>query len=136
MTYTYKFATININGIASHVRLRMLEEFLRQQDIDFALLQEVTHTNLTTFRRYTAHVSVGTDKRGTAILAKEGLALNDVNRLPSGRGIAAHYNGIIACGKGGNMALDEKEPGTDPPNNPGPHPGRVAHVPTVHAMAL
>ena len=62
MPYTYTFATVNINGISSHVRLRMLDDFVRHQDIDIALLQEVTHTNLTTHRKYTAYVNVGTDK--------------------------------------------------------------------------
>ena len=30
------------------------------------------------------------------------------------------------------MALDEKETGTDPHQNPGPHPGRMAEVLTPH----
>ena len=94
MTYTYKIATININGIASHLRLWMLEDYLRQQDIDIVLLQEVTHTKITSFRRYNAYVNVGTENRGTAILAKEGLFLTDITRLPSGRGIAVCYEGI------------------------------------------
>jgi len=38
-TRTYKIATININGISSHVRIKMLEDYLRQQDIDIVLLQ-------------------------------------------------------------------------------------------------
>jgi exonuclease III len=88
MPYTYKIATININGIASQVRLKMLEDYLRQQDIDIVLLQEGTHTKITSFRRYNAYVNVGTDNRGTAILAKEGLPLTNTTRLPSGRGIA------------------------------------------------
>ena len=32
------------------------------------------------------------------------------------------------------MALDEKETGTDPTNNPGPHSRRVAGMPRFHAM--
>ena len=94
MLNTFKIATLNINGIASKTRLGMLEGFLKRKDIDFALLQEVTHANLTTFRRYTAHVNEGTDRRRTAILVKEVLTLSDIKRLPSGRGIAASYNGI------------------------------------------
>jgi exonuclease III len=94
MPYTYKIATININGIASHVRLRMLEDYLRQQDIDIVLLQEVTHTKIISFCKYNAYVKVSTENRGTAILAKEGLSLTDITRLPSGRGIAVCYEGI------------------------------------------
>ena len=88
-----KIATSNINGIKSKTRMGMLEDFLRRQDIDFALLQEVTCADLTTFRRYTAHTNPGTDRRRTAILVKEELVLSDIRRIPSGRGIAATHNG-------------------------------------------
>jgi exonuclease III len=94
MPYTYKIATINISGIASQVSLTMLEEYLRQQDIDIALLQEVTNTKLTTFRRYNTHINVGTENRGTAIIAKEGLILTNTTRLPSGRGMTARFESI------------------------------------------
>jgi exonuclease III len=46
MTYAYKVATININETVSTTRLKMLDEFLQKQDIDIALLQEVTEPNL------------------------------------------------------------------------------------------
>jgi exonuclease III len=58
------------------------------------LLQEVTHTKITSFRRYNAYVNVGTENRGTAILATEGLPLTNTTRLPSGRGIAVSFEGI------------------------------------------
>jgi exonuclease III len=44
--------------------------------------------------QYTAHMNIGTDGRGTAILAKDGLILTNIQRIPSGRGIAATLNGI------------------------------------------
>jgi exonuclease III len=43
---------------------------------------------------YTAHINIGTDGRGTAILVKEGLILTNIQRIPSGRGIAATLHGI------------------------------------------
>jgi exonuclease III len=54
----------------------------------------VTHTKITSFRRYNTYVNVGTENRGTAILAKEGLPLTNTNSLPSGRGIAVNFEGI------------------------------------------
>jgi exonuclease III len=72
----------------------MLEEFLRSQDIDIALLQEVTCQHLALSQRYTQYVNIGTEKRGTAILVKDGILLTDIKCLPSGRGITAKYNGI------------------------------------------
>jgi len=94
MPYTYTIPTININGFASNARLRMLDDFLRNQDIDIALLQEVTHSIFTFLRRYEAHTNVGTDNRGTAILAKEGITLTNITSLPTGQGIAAYFEGI------------------------------------------
>jgi hypothetical protein len=44
--------------------------------------------------QYTAHMNKGTDGRGTTILAKDGLILTNIQRTPSGRGIAATLNGI------------------------------------------
>jgi exonuclease III len=44
--------------------------------------------------QYTAHMNIGTDGRGTAILVKDGLILTNIQRIPSGRGIAATLNGI------------------------------------------
>jgi hypothetical protein len=49
----------------------MLEEFLYKHDIDLALLQEVTNTNITMFRRHTAHINIGHRGSGDAILAKD-----------------------------------------------------------------
>jgi len=49
----------------------MLEDFMRRQEIDLMLLQEVTHTNTSMIGNYTAHINIGTDGRGTAILVKE-----------------------------------------------------------------
>ena len=71
----------------------MLEEFLWTNYIDIAMLQEVTGPQLDSTCRYTKHVNIGTERRGTAILARDGLILTDVRCLPSGRGIARMYNG-------------------------------------------
>jgi exonuclease III len=91
--YVYKVATLNINGIANSTRLKMLEEFIYVHDIDIALLQEVTCPQLPILHRYTQHVNTGTERRGTAIIAKNGIPLSNIKKLPSGTGIAATYNG-------------------------------------------
>jgi exonuclease III len=93
MQNTFKIATLNINGIASSTRVRRFEDFITRQGIDFALLQEVTHANLN-FSKYTAYINEGTDKRGTAILVREGLTLTDIRCRPLGRGIAGTYDDI------------------------------------------
>jgi exonuclease III len=72
----------------------MSEDFLRRQEIDLMCLQEVTHANVNTINQYTAHMNTGTDGRGTAVLSKDGFIPTNIQRMPSGRGIAATLNGI------------------------------------------
>ena len=72
----------------------MLEDVLWKHDIDIALLQEVTCSQWDSIRGYTKHINVGEDKRGTAILAIDGIMLTDIRCHPLGRGINARYNGI------------------------------------------
>ena len=93
MTHVCRVATLNINGITSATRLGMLEEFLHKHDIDIALLQEITHLDLSTLRNYNYHINQGTEGRGTAILTKAELIVTNTKRLPSGRGIASIING-------------------------------------------
>ena len=95
MLQIFKIATININVISSNARLQMLEDLLWLQDIDFTLLQEVLHTTLNTIRRYTVHMNIGTSRCGTAILAKDGLALSNIQRLPSRREISSSFRSIL-----------------------------------------
>jgi len=93
LTHVYRVATLNINGITSATRLRKLKEFLHKHDIDMALLQEITHPDLSTLRNYNAHINQGTEGSGTAILTKAELTVTNTKRLPSGRGIASIING-------------------------------------------
>ena len=72
----------------------MLGDFLKRQGIDIPLLQEVTHNNFTTIHEYNAIINEGIEKRGKEILVKTGLQIQDIKRIPSGRGIAAMCQGI------------------------------------------
>ena len=94
MRHIYRIASLNINGIANPTRIRMLGEFLWQQDIDVALLQEVTSKAIEQLRNYTKHINIGTKHRGTAILVKDGIQINNIICLPIGRGIAGVLEGI------------------------------------------
>jgi exonuclease III len=89
----YKIATLNINGIVSPLRIAMLEDFLCTQEKDFLFLQEVTQPVFDNLRGYTAYTNV-TTRRGIAILAREHLTLTRTICLPSGRGIAATFQGV------------------------------------------
>jgi len=83
--------TININGIGSHTRTRMFEEFLQRHDVDIALIQEVTNGDTLAFKGYQSTMNIGMQGRGTAILTKLNLQPHGTVRLPSGRGLAIFY---------------------------------------------
>jgi exonuclease III len=73
--------------------MSMLADFLQRHDIDVAFLQ-VTHNDFTHTRGYNSIVNEGTEKRGTAILVKKGLQIQNIKRISSGRGVAASFQGI------------------------------------------
>jgi exonuclease III len=64
MPHIIKIMTLNINAITSHTKTRMLEDLLRRQDIDIALLQETTipttiHSGATTHMPITGQTNAG-----------------------------------------------------------------------------
>jgi exonuclease III len=89
---TYKIATININGIHSTTTTKMLEDFLHINETDVLWMQEVTTTTVKMIRNYTAHVNIGIEGRGTTILYKDCYPFTDIEKLPTGRGIAGMFN--------------------------------------------
>jgi exonuclease III len=91
--YTYKLATLNINEISTTTRIKMLEDFLHSNEIDLIRLQEVTNS-INMIRNYSAHINIGSERRGTAILIKDCYTLTDINYMPTGRGITALFNGV------------------------------------------
>jgi exonuclease III len=94
MQYICKVVTLSVNGIHAESRKLMLSNFLYIHDVDIALLQATTPPSITEIPRYNAWVNIGTEKRGTATLAREGLPVCDEKRLSSGRGLAVKIKGI------------------------------------------
>jgi hypothetical protein len=68
----------------------MLHEFCRQQETDILRVHEVTHKEFAASSGYTAHVNIGKDWRGSAILMRQPLTLERTDVLPSGRGLAGY----------------------------------------------
>lgn len=91
MSRTLLIATANFNGSSSPTKLYALQRFLYDYEIDILFLQEVTFTDFSSLRNYTAHVNLGTDRRGTALITKPGIDLQSLERLPSGRVISGVY---------------------------------------------
>jgi exonuclease III len=94
MTYTYRIVTLNINGLASDNRRQMLEHFIRKQEVDVAMLQEVTSRQHIAIQGYKVIDNIGIVSRDTAMLIREELHVDIIKRLPTGRGVAAYYNNI------------------------------------------
>jgi len=72
----------------------MLREFIRVHEIDILLVQEVTQMILQDFLGYDTHYNIGTSRRGTAIVAREGIRLENIIRLPTSRAIGARFRDI------------------------------------------
>ena len=53
----------------------MLDAILRRQDTDILLVQEVTYHVLNEFQGYTTQYNIGANRRGTAIVARDGINL-------------------------------------------------------------
>ena len=86
-----KIATLNINGLTSQTRESILEAFLRFQEIDSMLLQEVTQHVLHDLRGCTTHYNIAASMRSTATIARGEINLENVTRIPSGHAIAAKF---------------------------------------------
>ena len=76
------------------MRIVMLEAFLRLQEIDILLVQEVTQHVLHDIHGYTTQYNIGTNRRCTAIVARDGIALENVQMIPSVCAIAAKFRGV------------------------------------------
>jgi exonuclease III len=72
----------------------MLADFLYKQEIDILLLQEVTLNEFDMIRGYSAHVDVGKNKRGIAMLIRKAIQVTNITRLPSGREMVASCRGV------------------------------------------
>jgi exonuclease III len=66
-------------------------EFILVHEIDILLVQEVTKMIQQDLFGYEIHYNIGTSKRGTAIVTREGIRLENIIRLPSGRAIGARF---------------------------------------------
>ena len=69
----------------------MLDALLRHQEIDILLVKEVTYHVLNNFRGYTKNYNIDANRRGTAIVARKGINLENIIISPSGRAMAAKF---------------------------------------------
>jgi len=72
----------------------MLDALLGRQEIGILLVQEVTHHVLNDFRGYTTQYNNGVNRRGSAIVARDGIYLVNSIMIPSGRARAAKFREV------------------------------------------
>jgi exonuclease III len=76
------------------MRVGMLADYIRRHELDIVLIQEITNTGLLNMPGYDTYYNVGTQMRGTAIMARSDITLTHFSKLPTGRTIAAEYKGL------------------------------------------
>jgi exonuclease III len=84
-------ATLNINEVWSPLKRHLLNSYFHRNNIDIIALQEVVQSDLEILRWCTAHVNIGDSGIGTAFVVKLGTQVRDIERIPSGRAIAAEF---------------------------------------------
>ena len=94
MPVIYKIETLNINGMTTPPRIAMLEDVLQKQEVDIIFLREVTRPVFEDIRGFTAYTNIRTTGRGTAILTRDHIQLTNIVCLPTGWGMAAHFENI------------------------------------------
>jgi exonuclease III len=92
--HVVQIARVNINGIRNEIRVGMLRDFIRSHDLDIVLVQEVTAPESVDNPRYTSYTNIGSEMRGTAIIARQDLQITHIDKIPSGREIAVVFCGI------------------------------------------
>jgi exonuclease III len=73
----------------------MLHHFLRRYEVDILFVEEVTDADVLQMQGYKAHCNLGTTMRGTVFLTRDGINLENIVRTPTGRAIAATYQGVL-----------------------------------------
>lgn len=95
MVLIFKSISLNINGIRSVVTQSLFKNFLFDQDIDVALLQEINDDNLDFLLPQYKYVSnPGEHNRGTAIVYRAHLIASNIEQSPCGRIIGLKVNEI------------------------------------------
>jgi exonuclease III len=94
MTVVTKLANLNIHGFPNRTRVGMLTEYIRRHDLDIIFLQEITDPELLNMPAYDMYYNIGSYRRGTAIVARNDIAVTNINKIPSGRSIAAEYKDL------------------------------------------
>jgi hypothetical protein len=74
--------SININGISARTLVKMLADFIRRHILPFYLYKKWPARTLQ-INGYITYLNIGTAMRGTALLARNGSHLTNIDTKPS-----------------------------------------------------
>jgi hypothetical protein len=80
--------------MTSPTKKAMLDATLRRQETDILLVQEVTYHVLNEFQGCTTQYNIGANRRGTAIVARDGINLMNIIMSPPRRAMAVKFREI------------------------------------------
>jgi exonuclease III len=92
--HVVRIANVNMNGIHNETRVGMLRDFIRSNDTNIILVQEVTATDSVDTPGYRSYTNIESEMRGTAILERQDLHIAHIDTAPTGRAIAVVFSGI------------------------------------------
>jgi exonuclease III len=94
MNYTRKLLSLNINSIECSAKKSLLKDFVLQADVDIIFLQEVCFQDFSFIYGFQSYVNLDENKRGTAVLYRNGLNVRDVLLSECGRIISVVIQNI------------------------------------------
>jgi len=80
--------------LRNRTKVGIFTEYIRCHDLDIFFLQEIKDPELLAMPGYDIYYNIGSDMRGTAIVARIDIAIMNTNKLPSGRAIADECKGL------------------------------------------
>jgi exonuclease III len=69
----------------------MLRDFIRSHEHDIILVQEVIAPESVNTPGYTSYTNIGSEMRGTTIIAPQDFQITHIDKIPSGRAIAVVF---------------------------------------------
>lgn len=91
---SYKIATINLNNITNQNKINALQSFLRLQEVDIALLQEVENDKLV-LNGFNIVFNIDHTHRGTAVALKSHIRFSNVERSLNSRLISLRIHDSV-----------------------------------------
>ena len=113
MNYIYSIATLNLNSSNTLAKRNLLKDFILDNDIDIAFLQEVSFEDFSFVYTHNSLVNISTDRKGTAILIRKSFQYSDFILDPSGRIVSVVVNDVnlinIYAHSGNNMKKERDD---------------------------